>query len=89
MATLKPLPKAILIGVVVAAIGYGIMQVLPDPKVTPLPTIPVVNVQPLPPQEPAAVTQVQEAPTPAAPEPKATVSNGGAGLDAVLKAGQK
>lgn len=89
MSTLKPLPKAILIGIVVAAVGYGITKVLPEPKTQPAPSISVVDV-PATPTQPAEEPPVQatvetEAPT----APLATVSNGGAGLDAVLKAGQK
>lgn len=106
---LKPIPKAIGIVLIVAAVGFGATKFLPksEPKpevaeqVQPARTEKPVVVQPQVRSESDALTRANEATDKAReaqaardavlPEPESapTVSNGGKGLDALLKAGKK
>lgn len=95
---LKPLPKAILIALVVVAVGYGLTKVLPDQKQaqvqqaeTPTVVAPPAQEQVQTAQQPEASAEAQPQPaiTPSTNEPtKHNVTNGDAGLNAVLGAGR-
>lgn len=97
MPKLKALPKALIVGAVLAGVGFTAYKFMPERR--PVATIAETPVQATPPVveatpqrvEPVTPPVVAETPSiPAAtPTEPATVSNGGTGLDAVLKAGKK
>ena len=97
MAKLKALPKALIIGVVLAGIGFAAFKLMPERKPV-TPQLSETPVQATPPAAEAPTVTVAPAPVQPQPTPQpanepaptpATVTNGGAGLDSVLNAGKK
>lgn len=79
LGKLKPLPKALLVAVVIAAIGYGVSVVLPKSKPTEVkyeaPQTSVKKIDAAPEPEPVVIPEVEQARN--------------AGLDKLLNSGTK
>lgn len=90
MAKLKTLPKALIVGTIIAAVGFLIVKFMPA-KVPATDSPPPVTETPLD-KSPQPATEAPSAAPPATEEAQtqpSNVTNGSAGLNSVLKAGKK
>lgn len=94
MAKLKTLPKALIVGAIIAGAGFAIVKFMPAkaPTSTPEEAASIDTPPAAPPSAPMAAENAAnavQAATEAAQPQQGNVTNGSAGLDSVLKAGKK
>ena len=93
---MKPLPKALIIGVLIAVPIWAYVQFVPKSEPKPVPVVEAPTPVPAESEAVKRAAALADTPvTPAAPvapaeqTPKGNVSSGQAGLDALMKAGKK